>query len=110
MSDDRTHARATAQDPTPGHSGQRPPYLAGLWAAELLGLFGRAATDYARSVVHHPGPSHRPGHDDDQDPTAPGQDLDLDARTEHREELREKMARFLAQAKRQIGKPPPRGH
>lgn len=109
MSDDRTHARATAQDPTPGHSGQRPPYLAGLWAAELLGLFGRAATDYARSVVRHPGPPYRPGHDDDQDPVTPGLDLDLDARAE-RGELREKMAHFLAQARRQIGKAPPRRH
>ena len=26
--------------------------LAGLWAAELLGLIGHAAMDYAKSVVH----------------------------------------------------------
>ncbi len=32
--------------PSPGH------WLAGLWAAELLGLIGKAAQDYAREVAH----------------------------------------------------------
>ena len=40
--------------------------LAGLWAAELLGLFGHAAQDYVRSVMH-PGHPHDDVHEDDHE-------------------------------------------
>lgn len=41
---------------------QRQTHMAALWAAELLGLIGQAAHDYARDLVHaarqNPGGDH----------------------------------------------------
>jgi hypothetical protein len=79
------------------HSRNR---LAGIWAAELLGLMGHAASDYAKSVIH---PDHPPEtlHDDDAEQVAHKLSKDLHGRVALGE-IRERMAHFLAEAKRQI--------
>ncbi len=67
--------------------------LAGLWAAELLGLIGQAAHDYARELVH--AEDHGAGD------VAARLARDLHGRvTIH--EIREKLAHFLHDARRQL--------
>ena len=74
--------------------------LAGLWAAELLGLMGHAAQDYARTVMH---PDHPPEkvHQDDHEKVVGKLIKDLAGRTSLAE-IRTRMAHFLAEARRQI--------
>ena len=74
--------------------------LAGLWAAELLGLIGHTASDYAKSVMH---PDHAPDdvHDDDAEKVEEKLSKDLEGRVTMAE-IRERMGHFLAEAKRQF--------
>ncbi|MDR3436964.1 ATPase inhibitor subunit zeta [Telmatospirillum sp.] len=73
--------------------------LAGLWAAELLGLIGYAAQDYARSVMH-PGHSQEQPHGDDQDKVVGKLAEDLAGQVSE-SEIRQKMTYFLQEAWRQ---------
>ncbi len=75
---------------------QRRNRMAGLWAAELLGLIGQAAQDYAREVTY----AHEDASDDEERVT---QRLatDLHGRvTIH--EIREKLAHLIHEARRQL--------
>jgi hypothetical protein len=74
--------------------------LAGMWAAELLGLFGLAAQDYIRAVVH-PGHLQEKVHEDDHDEVVGKLTQDL-AGHATMGEIREKMVQFLSEARRQI--------
>lgn len=70
--------------------------MAGLWAAELLGLLGKAAKDYAHDVVH----AH--DHDGDGDEKL-AQRLNSDLRgTVDMHEIRAKLAHLLHEAGRQL--------
>ena len=73
--------------------------LAGLWAAELLGLIGFAAQDYVRSVMH-PGHSQEQPHGDDHDSVVGKLAKDLAGRVSAHE-IRQKMTQFLQEARRQ---------
>jgi hypothetical protein len=69
--------------------------MAGLWAAELLGLIGHAAQDYARELAHAhesaPDDEHVVGH------------LTRDLRGKvGAHEIREKLAHLLHEARRQM--------
>ncbi|OJX72713.1 MAG: hypothetical protein BGO92_20115 [Magnetospirillum sp. 64-120] len=84
---------ATSADPTIRQQRNR---MAGLWAAELLGLLGKAAKDYAHDVVH--------AHDHDADG-----DEKLAERLNHdlrgrvgMHEIREKLSHLLHEARRQL--------
>jgi hypothetical protein len=72
--------------------------LAGLWAAELLGLIGHAAQDYVRSVMH-PGHSQEQVHDDDQEKVVDKLSEDLAGHATE-PEIRERMLHFWREAKR----------
>lgn len=71
--------------------------LAGLWAAELLGLIGYAAQDYVHSVLH-PGHPHDHVHDDDHETVVDKLAEDL-AGQASKDEIRERMSHFLQEAK-----------
>lgn len=73
--------------------------LAGVWAAELLGLIGFAAQDYVRSVMH-PGHLQEQPHEDDHDKVVGKLARDLSGRVSV-QEIRQRMADFLQEAKRQ---------
>jgi hypothetical protein len=88
-----THPVSTTLDVT--HRRNR---LAGLWAAELLGLIGHAAQDYVRGVMH-PGHPQDHVHDDDQDSVLDKLSKDLAGHVTE-SELRERMLHFLREAKR----------
>jgi hypothetical protein len=75
-------------------------HLAGVWAAELLGLFGLAAQDYIRSVMH-PGHAQEKVHGDDHDAVVGMLSQDLAGRATIGE-IREKMVQFVTEARRQI--------
>jgi hypothetical protein len=75
--------------------------LAGLWAAELLGLIGHAAQDYVRGVMH-PGHPQDLVHDDDQDKVFGKLSEDLAGHATE-SEIRERMSHFLREATRQTG-------
>lgn len=70
--------------------------IAGLWAAELLGLLGQAARDYAHDVAH--------SHDHDQDGDEKlVQRLVKDLRGKvGGHEIREKLAHLVHEARRQL--------
>ncbi|CAA7613434.1 ATPase inhibitor subunit zeta [Magnetospirillum sp. UT-4] len=70
--------------------------MAGMWAAELLGLIGQAAHDYAHDVVH----SHESSHDDDE-PVIRRLAHDLKGKVSAHE-VREKLAHLLHEARRQL--------
>lgn len=80
--------------------------LAGLWAAELLGLIGHAAHDYAREVAHaheHVEGGHvgEEGGAADDEPVVRRLSRDLHGKvTAH--EIREKLAHLLHEARRQL--------
>jgi hypothetical protein len=74
--------------------------LAGLWAAELMGLIGHAASDYTRTVIHTDHPPETE-HDDDADKVVRKLSQDLQGRVTIGE-IREKMSHFLQEAKRQL--------
>ena len=86
----------------PLHITHQRNRLAGLWAAELLGLMGHAAQDYARSVMHV---DHREDavHPDDHDKVVGKLVKDLAGHVTLTE-IRARMAHFLAEARRQIRK------
>jgi hypothetical protein len=88
------------QDTPPPVLTHRRNRLAGIWAAELLGLIGHAAGDYAKTVVH-PGHTPEKMHDDDADMVVDKLSHDLDGRVSLTE-IREKMSHFLHEAKRQM--------
>lgn len=73
--------------------------LAGLWAAELLGLIGHAAQDYVRSVMH-PGHPQDYVHGDDHEKVVGKLSEDLAGHATEGE-IRERMSRFLHEAERQ---------
>lgn len=75
--------------------------LAGIWAAELLGLIGIAAQDYVRTVVH-PGHPQDHVHGDDQEKVVGKLSQDLAGHASETE-IRRRMSLFLQEAKRQIG-------
>lgn len=69
--------------------------LAGLWAAELLGLLGQAARDYAHDLAR--------AHADDGDdaPLVRRLDADLAGRVPPHE-IRRKLGHLVAEARRQL--------
>lgn len=69
--------------------------MAGMWAAELLGLIGKAAHDYAHEVAH----AHEHTEDDEHVIRRLSRDLHGKV-TAH--EIREKLAHFVHEAKRQL--------
>ncbi|WP_158240736.1 ATPase inhibitor subunit zeta [Telmatospirillum siberiense] len=78
--------------------------LAGLWAAELLGLIGIAAQDYVRTVVH-PGHPQDQVHGDDHETVVDKLAEDLAGRASE-EEIRRRMSQCLQEARRrtELGK------
>lgn len=70
--------------------------MAGLWAAELLGLIGHAAHDYARDIAQ----AHDHAKDGD-DPIAGRLARDLRGKASMAE-IREKLAHLLHEARRQL--------
>jgi hypothetical protein len=74
--------------------------LAGMWAAELLGLIGQAAQDYAHELVH----AHENTPDEHVVSKLAG---DLKGKVSPHE-IREKLAHFLHEAKRQIAEHRPK--
>jgi hypothetical protein len=74
--------------------------LAGLWAAELLGLIGYAAQDYVWSVMH-PGhhDDHDKVHDDDHEEVIDKLAEDLAGHATE-EEIRKKLSHFQQEAER----------
>lgn len=72
--------------------------MAGLWAAELLGLLGKAAKDYAHDVVH----AHdHDGDGDGDEKLAQRLSSDLRGRVDMHE-IRAKLAHLLHEARRQL--------
>jgi len=96
----RAATTAADQDMPPPVLTHRRNRLAGIWAAELLGLIGHAAGDYAKTVVH-PGHAPEKMHDDDADMVVDKLSQDLDGRVSLAE-IRNKMSHFLQEAKRQM--------
>ena len=98
--DEQKTAPAREGAATPPAVTHKRNYLAGLWAAELLGLIGQAAQDYAKTVIH---PGHAPEvvHGDDSDKVVTKLARDLAGRTTPAV-IRGKMAHFLAEARRQF--------
>lgn len=85
---------ATSHDDPDGALRRKRHHMAGLWAAELLGLIGHAAHDYAHDVAHaHP--------DDDSLARALAHDLrNRIAMTE----IKAKLAHLLNHARQQMRK------
>lgn len=71
--------------------------LAGLWAAELLGLIGQAAHDYVRRLRN----ARRTQAPDDDDLLVEELHKDLVGKASPRE-IREKLGHFLLEARRQL--------
>lgn len=69
--------------------------LLGLWAAELLGLIGHAAHDYAKDIVH--SDMEEPGEED----VVRRLSKDLEGKATV-SEIREKMTHLLHEARRQL--------
>ncbi|MBI5164660.1 MAG: DUF1476 family protein [Magnetospirillum sp.] len=74
---------------------QRRNHMAALWAAELLGLIGQAAHDYARELVH----AHEQVPDDETVIHRLAADLKGKASVH---EIRAKLGQMLAEARRQL--------
>lgn len=74
---------------------RRRDRMAGMWAAELLGLIGQAAHDYAREVAH----AQESTPDDERVIHRLARDLHGKA-TIH--EIREKLAHLVHEARRQL--------
>jgi hypothetical protein len=74
---------------------RRRDRMAGLWAAELLGLIGHAAHDYARDVAH----AHESTPDDERVIKRLARDLHGKV-TAH--EIREKLVHLVGEARRQL--------
>lgn len=92
---DRKTKKAEAGAGIDPHLARRRNRMAGLWAAELLGLIGQAAHDYAKEVAH----AHE--HTPDDEHVVGRLSRDLHGRvTAH--EIREKLSHFLHEARRQL--------
>lgn len=90
--------------------------MAGLWAAELLGLLGHAAQDYAREVAHAPRAANQPDSgappdeaDEDETEIAPHDDAHVLSRLTRdlhgkvsAQEIRVKLGHLLSEARRQL--------
>ncbi len=87
--------------PEPLDITHRRNRLAGLWAAELLGLIGYAAQDYVRSVMH-PGHTQEQVHGYDQENVVDKLSEDLVGHATE-EEIRRRMSLFLQEAEREAG-------
>ena len=104
------NAEPPGQDRRPGGAAPRESLdithqrnrLAGMWAAELLGLMGHAAQDYARGVMHTDHPQETV-HDDDQEKVVGKLSTDLAGHVTLAE-IRARMAHFLSEARRQMKK------
>ena len=97
--------RSAHSDPpcvTASELSHRRNRLAGLWAAELLGLFGQAAHDYVRTVIYLAG--HPASHGADDHERVVGKLTDDLANHASVAEIREKMVHFVTEACRQIRK------
>jgi hypothetical protein len=99
---------AKAQPPRPEgdtthHALRHRDRMAGLWAAELLGLIGQAAQDYAHDLMRA-----QRLEDDPEDPVAHRLARDLNGKVGIHE-IRAKLAHLLHDAKRQLldGNPRP---
>lgn len=88
------HAESHETDSNLIHHRNR---LAGVWAAELLGLIGHAAQDYVHGVMH-PGHNDHDHHGDDAEQVAAKLSKDLAGRVTL-PEIRGKMAHFLEEAR-----------
>ena len=93
-------AKPASVDPAALDIAHRRNRLAGIWAAELLGLIGHAAQDYVRSVMHLDHGQDE-AHGDDNEKVLGKLAKDLAGRVT-RAEIREMMSHFLAEARRQI--------
>lgn len=85
-------AKAAPLDAKVKHRRDR---MAGLWAAELLGLIGKAGHDYAQELAH----AHEHAEDDEHVIRRLARDLHGKV-TIH--EIREKLAHFVHEARRQL--------
>jgi hypothetical protein len=74
---------------------RRRDRMAGLWAAELLGLIGQTAQDYAHDVVH----KHESSQDDDH--VAHHLLADLKGKVSLAD-IREKLAHLVHEARKQL--------
>lgn len=88
----KTPGSAAGEVPDVTHHRNR---LAGMWAAELLGLIGQAAHDYARELAH----AHEHTPDDERVVTKLAQDLHGKVTVQ---EIRSKLGHFLQEARRQL--------
>ncbi len=101
--------KATAANPAPDLDSQARHHrdrMAGMWAAELLGLIGHAAQDYARELAHGTGPGAdaqaRQGAGADAEDRVVGRlTRDLHGKV-GAHEIREKLAHLLHEARRQL--------
>lgn len=102
---DRKHkGPADAEPPSSGGETEvaHRNRLAGMWAAELLGLIGHAAHDYARELAH--ANEHAPS----DEPVVDRLAKDLHGKVSAHE-IRDKLTHFLHEARRQLtkgGRPP----
>lgn len=95
---DRT--KASPDKPAPDLEAQVRTHrdrMAGMWAAELLGLLGHAAHDYARQLAH----SHDADPSGDDEHVVGRLTRDLHGKVGARE-IREKLAHLLHEARRQL--------
>jgi hypothetical protein len=88
-------ADAVAPDVLEPAIKRRRNSMAGLWAAELLGLIGQAAQDYARDVAHR----HEQSPDDE--PVANHLQAELKGKVSLHE-IRAKLAHLVHEARRQL--------
>lgn len=97
---DRTKAKAAPPPSAPDLESQarlNRDRMAGMWAAELLGLLGHAAHDYARELAH-PREAEPTG-DDERMVGRLSRDLRGKVSPP---EIREKLAHLLSEARRQL--------
>lgn len=97
---DRTKAKAAPSPDAPDLESQARLHrdrMAGMWAAELLGLIGHAAHDYARELAH-PREAEAAG-DDERVVGRLSRDLRGKASPP---EIREKLTHLLHEARRQL--------
>lgn len=95
-----TSVPTPSPNPTPGSDSpalrQHRNRLAGLWAAELLGLLGQAARDYAHDLAR----AHAADGDND-DAVFHRLSADLAGRVQPHE-IRQKLSHLVAEARRQL--------
>ncbi len=97
MTHENGHPREADQQEFEFMVADRRGKMAGLWAAELMGLIGQTAHDYARKF-RRGGPKHG-----DEDEMVAELAKDLDGRLSARE-IREKLHHLLDDARRQMNR------